>query len=240
MHPFVHAFNPAILPRRGRRKTDWDAFIRIAEAFSRLAATHLGVRHDLVAAPLLHDTPDEIAQPFGEVRDWKAGECEPIPGTDHAEARRGRARLRRRGGQDDGARAAAWNSSGTRDKGVALEARRRGGLPAAAERRGPRRRRRRAAVRWPRRARLRGDPRPVGHDERPAGASRASRRSKRAPACSSRTSPSDARGRADHLRRHPNQPRTVITSPEWSGIEAQAGATRPSRSTSSGSSPGTP
>ena len=31
-------------------------------------------------APLLHDTPDEIAQPFGEVHDWKAGECEPIPG----------------------------------------------------------------------------------------------------------------------------------------------------------------
>jgi nitrate reductase alpha subunit len=31
-------------------------------------------------APLLHDTPDEIAQPFGEVRDWKAGECEAVPG----------------------------------------------------------------------------------------------------------------------------------------------------------------
>ena len=35
---------------------------------------------DLVAAPLLHDTPDELAQPFGEVRDWKRGECEPVPG----------------------------------------------------------------------------------------------------------------------------------------------------------------
>jgi nitrate reductase alpha subunit len=29
---------------------------------------------------LLHDTPDEIAQPLGEVRDWRAGECEPVPG----------------------------------------------------------------------------------------------------------------------------------------------------------------
>ena len=33
----------------------------------------------MIAAPLA-DTPDELAQPFGEVRDWKAGECEPIPG----------------------------------------------------------------------------------------------------------------------------------------------------------------
>jgi len=45
-----------------------------------LAERHLGVRRDLVAAPLLHDSPDEIAQPMGEVRDWKAGECEPVPG----------------------------------------------------------------------------------------------------------------------------------------------------------------
>src|SRR5450755_4134381 len=60
--------------------SDWDAFHRIAKAFSRLAERHLGVRRDLVAAPLLHDTPDEIAQPLGEVRDWRAGECDPVPG----------------------------------------------------------------------------------------------------------------------------------------------------------------
>ena len=29
--------------------------------------------------PILHDTPGEIAQPF-DVKDWKRGECEPIPG----------------------------------------------------------------------------------------------------------------------------------------------------------------
>jgi nitrate reductase alpha subunit len=34
----------------------------------------------VVAAPLLHDSPDELAQPLGEVRDWRAGECEPVPG----------------------------------------------------------------------------------------------------------------------------------------------------------------
>ena len=30
--------------------------------------------------PVLHDTPGEISQPGGEVRDWRAGECEPVPG----------------------------------------------------------------------------------------------------------------------------------------------------------------
>ncbi|HEX5349256.1 MAG TPA: nitrate reductase subunit alpha [Pseudonocardiaceae bacterium] len=79
MHPFVHAFNPAIAPPWEAR-TDFDVFHTIAAEFSRLAATHLGVRRDVIAAPLAHDTPDELAQPHGIVRDWKAGECKPIPG----------------------------------------------------------------------------------------------------------------------------------------------------------------
>jgi nitrate reductase / nitrite oxidoreductase, alpha subunit len=79
MHPFVHSFNPAISPP-WQTRTDWDAFMAIAQAFSRLAATHLGTRTDVVAAPLLHDTPDELATPHGRVRDWKAGECDPVPG----------------------------------------------------------------------------------------------------------------------------------------------------------------
>jgi len=79
LHPFVHAFNAAISPPWETR-TDWDIFTRIAQEFSRLAGPRLGVRRDLVAAPLQHDTPDELAQPLGEVRDWRAGECEPVPG----------------------------------------------------------------------------------------------------------------------------------------------------------------
>jgi nitrate reductase alpha subunit len=79
LHPFVHTFNAAI-PPPWEAKTDWDAFRLVAAEFSRLAEKHLGVRRDLVAAPLQHDTPDEIAQPLGEVRDWRAGECEPVPG----------------------------------------------------------------------------------------------------------------------------------------------------------------
>ena len=79
LHPFVHSFNPAIAPPWEAR-SDWDAFRTIATVFSKLAAERLGTRRDLVAAPLLHDTPDELAQPLGEVRDWRAGECEPVPG----------------------------------------------------------------------------------------------------------------------------------------------------------------
>jgi nitrate reductase alpha subunit len=79
MHPFVHSFNPAIAPP-WQTRTDFDAFTLIAQEFSELATTHLGQRTDVVAAPLMHDTPDELAQPGGTVRDWKAGECEPVPG----------------------------------------------------------------------------------------------------------------------------------------------------------------
>jgi nitrate reductase alpha subunit len=79
MHPFVHSFNQAV-PPPWEAKTDWDVFGSIARAFSKLAATHLGVRKDIVSSPVLHDTPGEISQPRGEARDWRAGECEPIPG----------------------------------------------------------------------------------------------------------------------------------------------------------------
>ncbi|HVQ88163.1 MAG TPA: molybdopterin-dependent oxidoreductase, partial [Actinomycetes bacterium] len=79
MHPFIHSFNPAIAPP-WQTRTDWDAFQTIAASFSELAAKHLGVRRDLVAVPLLHDTPDEMANPHGRVADWKNGDCEPIPG----------------------------------------------------------------------------------------------------------------------------------------------------------------
>ncbi|WP_372447455.1 nitrate reductase subunit alpha [Pseudonocardia parietis] len=79
MHPFVHAFNPAIDPPFESR-TDFDAFTAIGRRFSELARTHLGVRRDVVAVPLQHDTPGETAQPGGVVRDWSRGECEPVPG----------------------------------------------------------------------------------------------------------------------------------------------------------------
>ncbi|MBM2616383.1 nitrate reductase subunit alpha [Actinoplanes sp. LDG1-06] len=79
MHPFVHAFSPAVEPP-GDAHTDYDAFLALADKVGELAVGHLGVRHDVLAAPLQHDTPDELAMPSGRVRDWKSGECEPVPG----------------------------------------------------------------------------------------------------------------------------------------------------------------
>lgn len=79
MHPFIHSFNPAIAPP-WQSKTDWDAWVEIAKRFSELAEDHLGTRTDLVAKPLWHDTPEAMATEHGIVKDWKYGECEPVPG----------------------------------------------------------------------------------------------------------------------------------------------------------------
>jgi nitrate reductase alpha subunit len=79
MHPFVHAFSAAIEPPWETR-SDYDTFIALSQVFSPMAARHLGVRRDLVAMPLLHDTPGETAQPGGRSLDWRSGECDPIPG----------------------------------------------------------------------------------------------------------------------------------------------------------------
>ncbi|WP_336206755.1 nitrate reductase subunit alpha [Nonomuraea sp. LPB2021202275-12-8] len=81
MHPFVHAFTPAIDPP-WQTRTDFAAFHAIAAAFSELAREHLGTRTDLVAVPLLHDTPDELACPRGVVRDWRQTGRPPTPGRD--------------------------------------------------------------------------------------------------------------------------------------------------------------
>lgn len=79
MHPFVHAFSPAIDPP-WETKTDFDTFHLLAREFSRLAKTHLGVRRDLVSVPLQHDTPGQLAQPGGIVRDWRETDIPAVPG----------------------------------------------------------------------------------------------------------------------------------------------------------------
>ncbi|HEX6870735.1 MAG TPA: nitrate reductase subunit alpha [Micromonosporaceae bacterium] len=79
MHPFIHAFTPAISPP-WQTRTDFDTFHAIAQRFSTLASVHLGVRKDLVAVPLTHDTPDALATPGGVVRDWIDGSVAPVPG----------------------------------------------------------------------------------------------------------------------------------------------------------------
>src|SRR5690606_23475141 len=78
MHPFIHPLSKAVDPAWESR-SDWDIYKSIARKFSEIVKGHLGVEKDIVAVPILHDTPDELAQPH-DVRDWKKGECEPVPG----------------------------------------------------------------------------------------------------------------------------------------------------------------
>ena len=66
MHPFIHSFNPAITPP-WQTKTDFDIFHLLAKKISALSVEHLGVRKDLVASPLLHDTADAMSTPHGIV-----------------------------------------------------------------------------------------------------------------------------------------------------------------------------
>jgi len=78
MHPFIHPLSKAVDPV-WEAKSDWNIFKDIAKSFQDLSDGHLGVEKDLVTVPILHDTPAEMAQPFG-VKQWWKGECELIPG----------------------------------------------------------------------------------------------------------------------------------------------------------------
>ncbi len=78
MHPFIHPLSAAIDPVWESR-SDWDIYKGIAEAFSKVAPEVLGVEEDVVLTPIMHDSAGEIAQAF-DVKDWKKGEIEPIPG----------------------------------------------------------------------------------------------------------------------------------------------------------------
>ncbi|HEX8978834.1 MAG TPA: nitrate reductase subunit alpha [Parasulfuritortus sp.] len=79
MHPFIHPLSEAVSPG-WESKSDWQIFKALAKKFSGLAAKHLGTQKDVVAYPMQHDSPFELAQPLGQVRDWKKGDCDPIPG----------------------------------------------------------------------------------------------------------------------------------------------------------------
>ena len=78
MHPFIHPLSQAVDPAWEAR-SDWNIYKGIAKRFSELSVGHLGVEQDLVLTPMMHDTPGELAQAL-DVKDWKAGEIEAIPG----------------------------------------------------------------------------------------------------------------------------------------------------------------
>ncbi len=78
MHPFIHPLSRAVDPAWESR-SDWDIYKGIAKSFSELCEGHLGTETDVVALPILHDTPAELAQPL-DVKEWKKGQCDPVPG----------------------------------------------------------------------------------------------------------------------------------------------------------------
>ncbi|NUN69393.1 MAG: nitrate reductase subunit alpha [Bacteroidetes bacterium] len=79
MHSFIHPLQAAV-PPAWESRSDWEIFKGIAQKVSELAERYIPEPlTDIVASPLMHDTPAEIAQPH--VKDWKKGECAMIPGT---------------------------------------------------------------------------------------------------------------------------------------------------------------
>lgn len=78
MHPFIHPLSTAVDPA-WQSRSDWDIYKGFAKKFSEVCVGHLGVEKELVLTPLMHDSPAELAQPF-DVKEWKKGECELVPG----------------------------------------------------------------------------------------------------------------------------------------------------------------
>jgi nitrate reductase / nitrite oxidoreductase, alpha subunit len=78
MHPFIHPLTAAVDPV-WECKSDWEIFKAIAKAFSDVAPEVLGVEKDLVLTPIQHDSPGELAQAT-DVTDWWKKECDLVPG----------------------------------------------------------------------------------------------------------------------------------------------------------------
>jgi nitrate reductase alpha subunit len=78
MHPFIHPLSAAVDPA-WQSRSDWEIYKGFAKKFSEVCVGHLGVEQEVVLSPLMHDAPTELGQAL-DVRDWKRGECDFIPG----------------------------------------------------------------------------------------------------------------------------------------------------------------
>ena len=77
----MFTYSKQLLIVRGKLNLTGDTFRTLAETVSRVAKESGFTEYeDIVALPLGHDSPGEVAQPEGKVLDWSKGECEPIPG----------------------------------------------------------------------------------------------------------------------------------------------------------------
>ena len=78
MHSFIHPLSEAVKPA-WESQSDWDLFRAVTEKTCELATRHFPDEvEDFVCAPLLHDSPAEMAQ--SDIKAWWLGECEAIPG----------------------------------------------------------------------------------------------------------------------------------------------------------------
>jgi nitrate reductase alpha subunit len=77
MHPFIHPLSKAIDPV-WQSKSDWEIYKGFAKKLSELCIGHLGVEQDLVMGAIQHDTKNELSQP--DVKEWAKKECPLVPG----------------------------------------------------------------------------------------------------------------------------------------------------------------
>ena len=180
-------------------------------------------------------------QPGGVVRDWKTGECEPIPGVTMPEARRRRARLRDRREQDVRPRAATASARHAHARASRFSPVEEVEMLASKQRR-------RSRTGSPRAVRPRdGRCTPARRSSRSrarrtaASRCRASGRWRSAPGMPLADLATEQRGQAHHLRRHPG----ATGARHHRARVVRQRARRPAllavhASTSSGSSPGTP
>ncbi len=78
MHPFIHPFSKAVDPVWEAR-SDWEIFRELARRFSELSQNHLGKEKDIVLLPLQHDSPMELSE-TAHAGDWKETGAELKPG----------------------------------------------------------------------------------------------------------------------------------------------------------------
>ncbi|WP_040669340.1 molybdopterin-dependent oxidoreductase, partial [Nitrolancea hollandica] len=83
LHSFIHPLGAAV-PPVWEAKTDYEIFKAIAKKVSELAPSVFPQPvKDIISNPLIHDTPDELAQDYlseMKVLDWGKGEIDLIPG----------------------------------------------------------------------------------------------------------------------------------------------------------------
>ena len=193
MHPFVHAFNPAIAPPWETR-TDFDAFATIARGVQPAGRDAPRRPHGPGGAAAAARHPRRAGQP---ARAW-CGTGRPASAT-RCPGRRCRSSSSRSGTtrpsrEKWAALGPLVEKLGLTTKGVTDHAGQGGRVPAAQERRDARTAsRRRPAGAGPGRALVRGDPGAVGDDERAAGDPGLPPAPRSAPACGWPTWPPSTR-----------------------------------------------